>query len=111
MSLVDEQWAFLQDVAKLIQWCAEKGYTVTGGELWRTEHQQREYMRVGLSKTMSSKHLSRLAIDLNLLIGGRLAKPEDYRLLGEFWESLDGNNKWGGNFNGFVDAPHFERRV
>jgi hypothetical protein len=37
--------------------------------------------------------------------------------LGDYWESLDENNRWGGDFNGndkkdgFIDAPHFERNI
>lgn len=111
MSLVDEQWAFLQDVSKLIQFAASNGYTVTGGELWRTPEQQKRYVELGLSKTMNSKHLQRLAIDLNLIVNGQLGKPGDYRVLGEYWESLSEKNRWGGHFTSFIDAPHFERNV
>ena len=109
MSLVPAQAKFLQDAAKLILWCGEKGYTVTAGELWRTEAQQRLYVDAGLSKTMQSRHMVRQAIDLNLIIGGKLARAEDYGPLGDYWESLDPKNKWGGRFVGFLDAPHFER--
>jgi hypothetical protein len=31
--------------------------------------------------------------------------------VGEFWESLDTKNSWGGNWNSFKDVPHFERRA
>ena len=40
MSKVDQQAAFLQDAAKLIQKAPQFGLTITGGELFRTQEQQ-----------------------------------------------------------------------
>ena len=111
MSLSDEQWEFLQDVAKLIQFAVSKGMKLTGGELLRTPEQQELYFSQGKSKTLNSLHLRKLAIDLNLIVGGQLGSRDDYRPLGQYWESLDPKNRWGGNFKGFVDSPHFERNV
>ena len=68
MSLVTEQAAFLLDVCKLIQFATERGFTVTGGELYRTLEQQQIYIKTGRSKTMNSMHLKRCAIDLNFFI-------------------------------------------
>jgi hypothetical protein len=46
---------------------------------------------------MASKHLDRLAIDINLFTKDRKLAPEaDYLPIGEKWESLGG--KWGGRF-------------
>jgi len=104
----DEQWEFLKDYAKLIQWAERHGYKLTAGELYRTMYQQRYYVAKGLSWTYNSKHLKRKAGDLNLFIDGKyITSKEAYRPLGEYWESLDSKNRWGGRFN---DAPHFERR-
>lgn len=111
MSLSDEQWEFLQDVARLIRFAGEKNMKLTGGELLRTPEQQELYYQQGKSKTLNSNHLKKLAIDLNLLVNGRLATREEYRPLGQYWESLDPKNRWGGNFKGFVDSPHFERFI
>lgn len=111
MSLSDEQWLFLQDVAKLIKFAVSKGMKLTGGELMRTPEQQELHYKAGRSKTMNSKHLTKLAIDLNLIVNGQLGSRNDYRPLGQYWESLSPKNRWGGNFTGFVDAPHFERNI
>ncbi len=120
MSLVDEQWEFLKDVAKLIQFIEEKGWKVTGGELYRTKDQQEIYIKKGLSKTMNSYHLKRLAIDLNFFKpieeNGKIKykltyEPKDIEEFGEYWESLNPKNRWGGHFKHFKDAPHFERRL
>jgi hypothetical protein len=112
MSLVAEQAAFLLDVAKLINKATEMGFVVTGGELFRTAEQQQIYMKTGRSKTMNSLHLRRCAIDLNFFKGGKLTY--DVALLkpvGDYWESLNPKNQWGGNWKSFKDVPHFERRV
>ena len=92
------------------------GVTVTLGEVYRTAYQQRYYITRKKSKTFESKHLQRLAIDLNLFIDGKyIANPKKYRVLGELWESQGG--AWGGRFGvkpedynvkiGW-DAGHFE---
>jgi hypothetical protein len=135
MTLVEEQFKFLMDVEKLLKYIRERGWVVTGGELWRPIVTQRYYIEIGRSKTMNSMHLKRLAIDLNffkplskeeyerikeeakgvVVVDGkpyRLTwKYEDIKPFGEFWESLDPKNRWGGNFKTFKDVPHFERFV
>ena len=112
MSMVQEQAAFLLDVCDLIQWCVENGWTVTGGELYRTAEQQEIYVKTGRSKTMNSNHLRRLAIDLNFFRDGKLvATKAELAPIGAYWESRDRKNRWGGNFKSLVDTPHFERNV
>ncbi len=106
----DEQWAFLKDTAKLIEYADELGYKVTGGELYRTMYQQRHYVAHGLSTTYNSKHLKRRAIDLNLFINGRYQQNcRAYAILGDYWESLSPKNTWGGSWHTFKDCPHFQR--
>lgn len=113
MSLSDEQWLFLQDVAKLIQFAAQAGFKLTGGELMRTSEQQEIYLKTGKSTIGNSLHLKRLAIDFNIFLpnGALLQKAEEGQVLGDFWTSLSPRNRWGGNWTTFKDAPHFERRV
>lgn len=112
MALVDEQAAFLQDFARLIVHANSLGWKVTAGELHRTPEQQAIYVKTGRSKTMDSQHGRRLAGDLNFFKNGKLVYDvEELRPLGEFWESLNPKNKWGGFWKSFKDVPHFERRV
>lgn len=116
MSLIANQAAFLLDVCQLILRATDSGYVVTGGELWRTVEQQRIYVNQGLSKTMDSNHLKRMAIDLNFFVAGQLATVDQIKPIGAFWEGLDPCNRWGGNFvnrlgEPWVDAPHFERNI
>ena len=109
MSMVDEQHAFLQDVAKLIVYATSLGLKVTGGELHRTPEQQAIYVQTGRSKTLKSKHLERLAIDLNFFKDGKLTY--DVPEVGKYWESLSSKNSAGMFWKSFKDAPHFERRI
>ncbi len=112
MSMVSEQATFLLDACKLIQFANEKGFQVTGGELFRTPEQQQIYVKTGRSKTMNSKHLSRLAIDLNIFKDGVLLYDvEKLKEIGQYWESLSPNNSAGMFWKSFKDVPHFERRV
>ena len=110
------------NVGKLIIFAYENGYELTGGELWRTKSQQYLYfegfkiVKLGYalkffktksrSKTMFSKHLSKLAVDLNLFKDGVLLKEkEDFKLLAEYWKSLNERNTcgyfWGWDFGHF----------
>lgn len=107
MNLSDKQWEFLKDVALLIQYAERRGWKLTGGELWRHQHMQEYYYNNGLSQTLESNHEIRLAIDLNLFIDGDYKQEtKDYKQLGNFWESLRKENRWGGHFD---DGNHFER--
>ena len=112
MGLVTEQAAFLHDAAKLIQFATAADFVVTAGEMWRSPEQQAIYFKTGRSKTMDSKHLRRLAIDLNFFKDGELCyNVETLRPVGHYWESLDPKNRWGGNFKSLKDVPHFERNA
>lgn len=112
MTLSAEQAAFLLDACKLIQHATDLGWTVTGGELYRTQDQQEIYFKAGKTKTMQSNHLRRLAIDLNFLKDGQAVWDKaQLQPVGDYWESLHPSNRWGGNFVSFTDVPHFERNI
>lgn len=117
--LITAQAEFLLDAAKLIQKATELGFVVTAGELWRPQEMQELYVKTGRSKTLDSQHGKRLAIDLNLFRDGILCNRAQIAPLGQWWESLNQKNRWGGSWRGqveakkssFVDAPHFERQL
>ena len=98
MKLSQKQQLFARNVGLLLDWVyTHKGWGVTLGEVYRPKVLQYLYLWAKKSQTLRSKHLDRLAIDLNLFIGGNyITNPNKYRPLGEFWESLDGH--WGGRF-------------
>lgn len=110
MSLQPEQTAFLKDVVKLLTFAEAAGFEATGGELYRTQAQQDLYVKEGKSKTSNSYHLKRLAIDLFFFRDGALIQDKQVlQAIGDYWESLNPFNKWGGNWTGFLDCPHFQR--
>jgi peptidoglycan L-alanyl-D-glutamate endopeptidase CwlK len=115
MSKVSEQSVFAADIARLIQFVHEKGWAISFGEAFRPIEMQEIYVKRGLSKTMKSKHLERLACDFNFfkMVDGKTVLVIDKASLqafGDYWESLDKKNSWGGNWKSFLDCPHFERR-
>jgi len=128
MRIAEIQFEFLKDVAKLIHKAEKMRLMITGGELYRTKEQQKIYMEQGLTQTMNSLHLLRLAIDFNIFIWvvkddkgyWKLAAPRDdfevVEPLGKYWEKLNEKNRWGGYFKTregkpFRDIGHFERRL
>jgi D-alanyl-D-alanine carboxypeptidase len=112
MSLVNEQWAFVKDLAKLVLYAESLGFMFTGGELQRPKEMQELYFKRGSSKTMASNHLRRLAQDYNIFFEGKLCYDKaKLKPLGDYWESLNEYNRWGGNFKSLLDTPHFERNV
>lgn len=116
MSLIREQSIFLMHVCELVKKASELGFAASGGELYRTPEQQALHVKNGRSQTMSSQHMKRLAIDLNFFRESADGSAqltydvEELRPLGEYWESLDPANRWGGSWSSFKDTPHFERR-
>jgi hypothetical protein len=110
MTLREKQSKFAVMVAQLIVWCQDQGYELTLGEAYRTKEQQEIYVQQGKSQTMRSKHLTRLAIDLNLFSaqGKYQTSASAYAPLGAYWKSLDPENVWGGDWKSFVDAVHFQ---
>lgn len=122
--MITDQAAFLLDFCKLIEYATSLGFQVTAGELLRTKEQQDLYVKTGKSKTMNSRHLEKMAGDLNFFQNGKwingLPAKESAAILkkvGVFWESLSPHNRWGGSWRGliesgkstFYDVPHFER--
>jgi hypothetical protein len=106
---INDQFAFTLDVARLIAFIANAGFVVTLGEAARTIEQQKIHFKNGRSKTLKSKHIDRLAIDLNIFKDGVLCGYDDTLQIGEYWESLSPENVWGGRWKTIVDTPHFQR--
>lgn len=111
MKLSEKQRIFAHRIAILIIWVySHPDWSVTFGEAWRSPETQDIYVRTGKSKTHLSKHPDRLAIDLNLFIKGRyITDKEKYRPIGEFWELMAPENRWGGRFG--VDPENYDKEV
>jgi hypothetical protein len=109
MTLGEKQRQFTLDVALLIIEAYRLGYELTFGEAYRTPEQAALNAKKGTG-IAASLHTNRLAIDLNLFRNGKyLTDTESHRPLGEYWESLRPENRWGGRFTK-PDGNHYERR-
>ena len=112
MKLLEHQFNFWGNVFSLTNHAHQRGWMIQAQELLRTKYQQEEYLRTGLSKTLKGYHLKGLAIDLNMYKGGQWIQDKlSLQELGDYWESLDSLNRWGGNWTSLYDFPHFERRA
>ena len=95
MSMVDEQSEFSRKIGVLIIVAHELGFEVTLGHALRCEE-----CHTGKPHSL---HKRKLAVDLNLFIGGKyLTDTEDHRPLGELWEQMGGT--WGGRWG---DGNHY----
>jgi len=85
----------------------------------RTREQQAEYVRIGASHTMNSRHLTGHAVDLGVQEGG--AMRWEFPVYEKLWETcvlpaavkLGVNVEWGGKFRTskgkpIMDGPHFQ---
>lgn len=115
--MVDKQHEFLNNIALLLLMADKLGFKATAGEAYRTQYQQDEHKRNGLSKVSRSNHQDRLAMDFNFFREGQyingLNRDEAKLILeplGAYWEGLHEDNVWGGHYKTFTDVPHFERR-
>ena len=107
----ENQQIFAFNVARLILFIFQKGYTCTFGETYRTEEQAALNAKKGIG-IKDSQHCKRLAVDLNLFSqqGKYERTSEAYEMFGEYWENLHDYNRWGGRFQK-PDGNHFEMKV
>lgn len=131
--LKEKQFQFSKMIGELLVWLYSQGYSCRFGDVWRST--DKLYVPGGLegfeddekysyqellfynkkSKVTYSKHNDRLAVDLLIARDGKDLIDEEYRPIGEKWESMGG--RWGGRFGvkkeeyitkvGW-DAGHFE---
>lgn len=107
----------LQEVVKLAM--AFQLIDITIVEGIRTIETQRRYFDEGKSKTMKSKHLKGLAIDIYPYVNGRLVNNNINKEDLKAWYILSSCMKiasiqlatkvvWGGDWKSFIDMPHWE---
>lgn len=142
----EKQSKFAFNISLLIQFAFKSGFELTFGEVARPMSQVLlNYFgydivnnngqlvlvkRSPTSKTLTSRHLDKLAADFNIFKDGvMLFKPgqskeelikdlQTVKPLGDYWVSLNTDNVWGGDFNrnsdvlddSFHDPYHFEMK-
>ena len=96
MRLGEHQEAFTLDLGKLIIWAYDQGYRIRTGDVHAHDGHKDD-----------SQHYKKLAADLNLFMNGDfITSTAGHKPLGDYWESLDEHNRWGGRYN---DGNHYER--
>jgi hypothetical protein len=98
-------------VGKLLCKSEELGTLVFVNEWYRDTLTQARYVKEGRSKTIHSKHIVGLAVDILFLEDVRddgkvNFPPGKYKELGEYWEKLGG--RWGGRFGDNPDTEKIE---
>jgi hypothetical protein len=112
MTLGEKQRLFAKLVGQFITWAYSMGYEFTFGEALRTQAQASANAASGAGIS-NSNHLIKLAVDLNLFVGGVYqTDTQAYKALGEYWKTLHPLCRWGGDFrdkNGkpWPDSNHF----
>jgi hypothetical protein len=100
-------------IAKLIVHAESLGYRLTLGDAYRDP---RVFGLPGTFKGYGhtrSNHKYRCAIDFNLFIKQEdgswkyCTSTDDHKPLGEYWESLGDDTRWGGHFSN-PDGNHYE---
>jgi D-alanyl-D-alanine carboxypeptidase len=103
-TLRQKQSRFVLMFAGLIEYAYSMGYEMTFGEAYRTPEQCAINAANGKG-IANSLHKDRLAVDVNLFLGGKwLDKTADHEPLGIWWESIGGT--WGGRFSK-PDGNHY----
>lgn len=95
---MQQQQVFCGNTGKLILWSYGQGWQLTWGEALRDPRIAQLNAKVGIG-IANSLHELKLAVDLNLFIGGVFqTSQEAYQPMGEYWKTLDPLNRWGGDF-------------
>jgi peptidoglycan L-alanyl-D-glutamate endopeptidase CwlK len=86
-------------------------FSITEG--LRTKERQKELFDAGKSQTMNSRHITGKAVDIAVLVDGKLTWDFKY-----YQQAADHIKKvakelgidivWGGDWQSFKDGPHFE---
>ena len=104
----------LQAVARrAIELCKERGMDFICTDGCRSIEEQRHFVATGKSKTMNSRHLGGLAIDVAFYKDGRCDYAfDDQKALWLVFEEAAAELgipvEWGGNWKNFKDTPHIQ---
>jgi hypothetical protein len=109
-NLSEHQIKFTHDICLLVMELKHRNIEVVFEEFKRTPEQQELYFKQGLSKTLLSAHINKLAGDLSLFKDGKYTQEKEiYKIASEIWLELDEHNisgfTWGWDYN------HFERML
>ena len=86
-------------------------FSITEGV--RTLERQKELFEAGKSQTMNSRHLKGFAVDIAVLVDGKITwEFSKYQIVADHIKKVAKNLNipivWGGDWVSFKDGPHFE---
>ena len=86
-------------------------FSITEGV--RTLEKQKELFEAGKSQTMNSRHLKGFAVDIAVLVDGKITwEFSKYQIVADHIKKVAKNLNipivWGGDWVSFKDGPHFE---
>ena len=101
----------IRAAADAIQDDAPAKFIITEG--LRTAERQKVLVAEGKSKTMNSRHLTGHAVDIAIILDGKLTwNYAEYEAMSKIIlrEAVKQSVPimWGGHFKGFKDGPHYE---
>jgi hypothetical protein len=106
MSLGKRQELFASCLPALLSKAFELGFQVRIGDCFRDSRAHGEMGEQGPYGNKNSNHKLKCAVDLNLFKDNvYLTSTEDHRALGEWWDELHEQTRWGGAYD---DANHYE---
>lgn len=106
LTLTQRRINFTKDMIKLLNYALGLGIEFYVKEVERNPEYQEWLIQHGFSKAKNPKHPIGLAVDIAIIKNGKFSTDiEDYRPLGEFWQSL--GHVWGGSWK-WKDVFHFE---
>jgi len=103
LSLGNKQKFFSRLFMAAVMFAHREGYEVVIETVYRAPNYTRFLISEGAVANVNSLHGRKLAGDISLFKDGiYLKNTEDYRFMGEYFESMGGT--WGGHFD---DGGHF----
>jgi peptidoglycan L-alanyl-D-glutamate endopeptidase CwlK len=102
------------DLVKVIEEAIKESpldFSITEG--LRTKERQKELFDAGKSQTMNSRHITGKAIDIAVLVDGKVTWDFKYYQtaadhIKKVAKELGIDIVWGGDWQSFKDGPHFE---
>jgi len=105
MRLGKKQELFMRLLPRLLDKAHSLGFEIRGGDLFRDPRVHGEFGAKASYSSGRSCHKLKLAIDLNLMLEGKLiTTSEGHKELGEWWEAQHELCCWGGRFK---DGNHY----
>lgn len=109
---IDKMQGIKLDLIRVIEKASDKtSFIVTEG--LRSVERQKMLVQAGKSKTMNSYHITGDAVDLAVMVDGKISWDfKEYKKLADVIKEVAKDEgveiEWGGDWKSFKDGPHFQ---